>query len=159
MTKPTPPKTKPINTRASSTPAKPTSKPTKPQKGKRVRSRHMLIFVVLVVVTFLVMNFGQKAAVSYRIQREIDQLEQEVKAAETLHTKLLARRSYVASDLYVEKVARRDLKWAKSNETIVVVLTPNQPKLGENIHIPAVTENIKHTSPADSWAKLFFGEQ
>ena len=116
--------------------------------------------IALSISIFLIIDLGRRAAANYRVQREAYRLTQEVEAMSEHQAKLLARRSYVASDLYVEEVARSELKWAQPGETVIVVLaTPavmtSQPSsAGQEVAVqhPAQT-------PADAWWQLFFGER
>ena len=85
-------------------------------------------------------------------------MEQQVRAARDYHTRLLARRSYAASDLYVEEVARKELKWTKQGEIVTVVLPEYEaaplpvPKNSETILPSAAPE-----TPQQAWWDLFFG--
>ena len=74
--------------------------------------------------------------------------------------KLLARRSYVASDLYVEEVARRELKWARPNEIVVVVMpTPEAVASSDQGQSPAAGVGPVARTPVEAWWLLFFGKQ
>ena len=87
-----------------------------------------IAIIALSISIFLIVDLGRRATANYRIQREAERLSQEIEAAQRYQTKLLAQRTYAASDLYVEEVARRELKWAKPGEVVIVVLpTPGGP--------------------------------
>ncbi len=133
-------------------------------KKKRQNSRAPLAqFVAIIALTisiFLIVDLGRRAATNYRIQREAERLSQEVEAAHRYQDKLLARRTYAASDLYVEETARNQLKWAKPGETVVVVL-PAYEATSPLLNRPAETGAKKQpiTSPQQAWWQLFFGDQ
>ena len=119
-----------------------------------------IAIIALSISIFLIVDLGRRATANYRIQRVAERLSQEVEAAQRYQTKLLAQRTYAASDLYVEEVARRELKWAKPGEVVIVVLpTPeaSQP-------FPQPSENAEEiapppTTPLQAWWHLFFGQR
>ena len=118
-----------------------------------------IAIIALSISLFLIVDLGRRAASNYRIQREAERLNQEVEAARRYQSRLLAQRTYAASDLYVEEVARRELKWAKPNEVVVVVLpTP------EAAHPLRTTPQVEQTvrpidPPAQAGWQLFFGQR
>src|SRR4029450_6982895 len=81
-----------------------------------------IAIIALSISIFLIVDLGRRATANYRIQREAEQLSREVEAAKRPQAKLLPQRPYAASDLYVEEVARRELKWANPGEVVIVVL-------------------------------------
>ena len=100
---------------------------------------------------------GRRAAANYRVQREAERLSQEVEQARLQQQRLLARRSYVASDLYIEEVARRELKWARPGETVVVVMAnPETSKSEPDLEIQAKTVGPVVQTPVQAWWLLFF---
>ncbi|MCB0196854.1 MAG: septum formation initiator family protein [Anaerolineae bacterium] len=114
--------------------------------------------IALSISIFLIVDLGRRAAANYRTQREAERLGQEVEAAKQYQSKLLAQRTYAASDLYVEEVARRELKWAKPGETLVVVLptyeeTTLSPGKADVTKTPFVAK-----TPDQAWWQLFFGD-
>jgi cell division protein FtsB len=132
----------------------------KKRPGPRIPVAQFIAIIVLSISIFLIVDFGRRAAANYRVQREAARLSQEVEAVEQYQAQLLARRTYVASDLYVEEVARNELKWAKPDETVIVVLpTP------EAVHPANEPASKKETppqvaqTPAQAWWHLFFGER
>jgi cell division protein FtsB len=114
--------------------------------------------IALSISIFLIIDLGRRAAANYRIQREAERLTQEVEAAKRYQAKLLAQRTYAASDLYVEEVARNELKWAKPGETVIVVI----PQYEETPHLPSRTGEEEQQpiikTPQQAWWQLFFGE-
>jgi len=137
---------------------------TKKKQEHKSHWPQFLAIVVLSIFIFLGVDLGRRVAANYRVQREAEQLSQQVESARQYQAELLARRSYVASDLYVEEVARGELKWAKPGETVMVVLaTPESVSMS-----PSLVGNSRSTikqiapvtqSPAQAWWSLFFGEQ
>ncbi len=120
-----------------------------------------IAIIALSISIFLIVDFGRRAAANYRIQREAERLSLEVDLARAEQEELLAQRSYVASDLYIEDVARRELKWAREGETVVVVMaTPEalpQPVPAEAPETTVIPHNPAPQTPAEAWWQLFFG--
>ncbi len=132
-------------------------------KKKRPASRAPLAqFVAIIALTisiFLIVDLGRRAATNYRIQREAERLTIEVEAAQRYQAKLLARRTYAASDLYVEEVARNELKWAKTGETVFVVM-PDYEVAQAVERGPDTAKEVRIIStPQQAWWQLFFGDQ
>jgi len=114
--------------------------------------------IALTISIFLIVDLGRRAATSYRIQREAERLSLEVEQARQEQQALLAQRSYVASDLYIEDVARRELKWARSGETVVVVMaTPEAIAPLPQAEARVVRAGSVPSTPAQAWWLLFFG--
>jgi cell division protein FtsB len=116
-----------------------------------------IAIIVLTISIFLIVDFGRRAAVNYRVQRESARLEQEVEAAQRYQARLLAQRTYAASDLYVEEVARRELKWAKPGETVVVVIPEEQLQASQQESPQEDIPTAGAISPQQAWWHLFFG--
>ena len=119
-----------------------------------------IAIIALSISIFLIVDLGRRATANYRIQREAERLSQEVEAAERYQIKLLSQRTYAASDLYVEEVARRELKWAKPGEVVIVVLPT--PEASQPFPQPSETEakiTAPPTTPLQAWWHLFFGQR
>lgn len=132
---------------------------TKKRQITKVPLAQFVAVIALSISIFLIVDLGRRAAANYRTQREAERLSQEVEAAKQYQGKLLAQRTYAASDLYVEEVARRELKWAKPGETVVVVLptyeeTALSPGKADVIKTPFVAK-----TPDQAWWLLFFGDK
>ena len=133
----------------------------KKRQGVRAPLAQFVAILVLTISIFLIVDLGRRAAANYRIQREADRLNHEVEAARRYQDSLLAQRTYAASDLYVEEIARKELKWAKPGETVVVVMaTSDDNELGKNSNTnnPIVVETTTKT-PTQAWWQLFFGNR
>ena len=116
-----------------------------------------LAIIALTIILLLIVDFGRRAAANYRIQLEADRLTHELAAAKRFQNRLLSQRTYAASDLYVEEVARNELKWTKPGETVVIVVpSNNEPDL---LSTPTnmVTGSAGAITPQQAWVKLFFG--
>ncbi len=132
----------------------------KKRPGLRAPVAQFIAIIVLSISIFLIVDFGRRAAANYRVQREANRLSQEVEVARQHQAELLARRTYVASDLYVEKIARNELKWARPGE-MVVVIRPTPEAVSAPAHPLAeviATAPLPET-PAKAWWVLFFGDR
>ncbi|MBN1994193.1 MAG: septum formation initiator family protein [Anaerolineae bacterium] len=131
---------------------------TKKRQSAKVPVAQFVAIIALSISVFLIIDLGRRAAANYRVQREAERLGQEVAIAHSYQQTLLARRSYVASDLYIEEVARRELKWARPGETVVVVMpTPEAVAQSPKQHVQVVSIGPSAQTPVEAWWLLFFG--
>lgn len=132
---------------------------SKKRNGAKAPLAQFVAIIVLSISIFLIVDLGRRAAANYRVQREADRLSQEVEVARQRKAELLARRTYVASDLYIEAVARNELKWGRPGETVIAVMpTPEAVALPTDRIVQTVTVLPMAHNPAEAWWLLFFGE-
>jgi cell division protein FtsB len=133
---------------------------TQKRQTAKITLAQFVAIIVLSISIFLIIDLGRRAAANYRVQREEERLSQEVEMAQRYQQKLLIHRTYVASNLYVEEVARRELKWARPGEIVVVVMpTPEAAsQLPRQNPQTVKTGPIAHT-PVEAWWLLFFGNE
>jgi hypothetical protein len=116
--------------------------------------------IALSISLFLIVDLARRAAANYRVQREAYRLTQEVESMRDYQAKLLSRRTYVASDLYVEEVARKELKWARPGETVVVVMpTPQAFVADDQAQQRGETPALLPQTPRQAWQQLLFGRR
>jgi len=80
----------------------------------------LVTVVISTAAVFFLLAFGGKALEAYRLQRHNALLHAEVAALQQEQKTLEARREYVQTPEYVEKVAREQFKWVKSGEKLVI---------------------------------------
>jgi cell division protein FtsB len=132
---------------------------TKKKQSSKIPLAQFVAIIALSISIFFIIDLGNRAAANYRVQREAERLSQEVEMAHRYQEKLLARRSYVASDLYVEEVARKELKWARPGETVIVVMpTPEATTQLPSPDAQTATIGAAVHTPAQAWWLLFFGD-
>jgi cell division protein FtsB len=132
-------------------------KKKRPYSSKTTLAQFVAI-IALSISIFVIVDLGRRAAANYRVQREAERLTQEVEAAKRYQANLLAQRTYAASDLYVEEIARNQLKWAKPGEKVIVVI-PNYEETTHPLAPPSAnTQEVAITTPEQAWWQLFFGE-
>ncbi len=131
----------------------------KKRQGPRIPLTRFVGMIALSVSIILIINLGGQAAANYRVQREAYRLAQDVEALQKYQAGLLARRTYVASDLYVEEVARNELKWAKPNETVVVILPTSENGQQLPVSFQADSVSSLQLSPPQAWWQFFFGSK
>jgi hypothetical protein len=131
---------------------------TKKKQSSKIPLAQFVAIIALSISVFFIVDFARRAAANYRVQREAERLSQEVELAQQHQQRLLARREYVASDLYVEELARKELKWARPGETVVVVM-PTPEAIAKPVQPTASGAAMKQTppTPAEAWWLLFFG--
>ena len=133
---------------------------TKKRQSSKIPLAQFVAIIALSISVFLIVDLGRRAAANYRVQREEERLNQEVEMAQQYQKKLLTRRTYVASDLYVEEVARKELKWARPGETVVVVMpTPEAVALSPQQNRHMVNVGPVARAPVEAWWLLFFGDE
>lgn len=128
------------------------------KQGFRAPIAQFIAIIALSISIFLVVDLGRRAAANYRVQREAERLSQEVEQARLEQQALKTQLGYVQSDLFVEDMARQDLKWARPGETVVVVLaTPEVvAQSPQATHKTVIVGPVAQT-PAQAWWLLFFG--
>nr|MBN1217561.1 septum formation initiator family protein [Anaerolineae bacterium] len=133
---------------------------TKKKQTAKISLAQFVAIIVLSISIFLIIDLGRRAAANYQVQREEERLSQEVEIAQRYRQELLAHRTYVASDLYVEEMARRELKWARPGEVVVVVMPTPEAASQLPRQNPQTVEAgpIAHT-PVEAWWLLFFGKE
>ncbi len=119
-------------------------------------------FVIVVAASlalFMLLGFTRRAARSYRVQQQKVRLQAEYAALQQEHSQLVQRYQEVQTDAYVEQVARRELRWSRPGEKVVVIIAP--PKAGA---IATSGESMSGSDPAaappdtplNHWRELFF---
>ena len=132
----------------------------KKRQSTKLPWAQLIAIIALSISIFLVVDFARRAAANYRLQMEAQRLEQQLDLADQQQKRLLAKRSYVASDLYVEDVARHELKWARAGETVVVVMPTPEPAAQTNQQtIQSQTIGPVAQTPSQAWWLMFFGDE
>ncbi len=117
-----------------------------------------IIVVAASLALFMLLGFTRRAARSYRVQQQKARLQAEYTALQHEHSQLVERYQEVQTDAYVEQIARRELRWSRPGEKVVVIIAP--PKAGaiattgESIAAPG--ENPPPDTPLNHWRELFF---
>ena len=128
-------------------------------KAKRHRTVPLTQIVTIVVATMaisMIVDFGRKATANYRIRNEEFRLEQEIAAERAKHEALLARREFVQTDEFVERVAREELKWVRPGEIVVVPIPLSRKSLPTPGTSPAPVKPLQVESHWQEWWALFF---
>lgn len=89
-------------------------------------TRAVAILAALAVGYFLFVAVGD-TLLSQRLNRDEARLQREISDLEHDEQRLTAIKSYLATDEYIERVARRVLGLVRSGETLVVVSSSVQP--------------------------------
>jgi len=116
-----------------------------------------IAIVILTIAVFLIVDFGRRTAIGYRIHQEEKRLEVELTELQTTHEALLTELEYVQSDAYIEEIARNELKMSQVGETVIVVMdTPQSAYKPIQVRIEPVFPNIKVETPIQAWTRFFF---
>jgi cell division protein FtsB len=129
----------------------------KRKRGSQFPLTQFIAIIVITISLFLVVDFARRTAATYKIRAEAARMEEEVATARARHQALQARLSYVQSDVYVEEIARTQLKWAREGETAVVVLATPQPETSPpNESQSESADSLISESSWQAWWFLFF---
>ncbi len=117
-----------------------------------------IIVVAASLALFMLLGFTRRAARSYRVQQQKARLQAEYAALQQEHSQLVKRYQEVQTDAYVEQVARRELRWSRPGEKVVVIIAP--PKAGAiataGESIPGAPTDAPPDTPLNHWKELFF---
>lgn len=103
---------------------------TEPRKRARARksfsiSRSRLPAVVLsLLLVYLVISFCSQFSKLYVMQRDVQNIQQQVQEMQQKNADLREELRLAQSDAYIEKVAREQIGLVKSGETRVVTVAP-----------------------------------
>ena len=109
-------------------------------------TRAVAILAALAVGYFLFTAAGD-TLLSQRLNRDEDRLRQEIAGLQHQQERLEAIRSYLETDEYSERVARRLLGLVRPGETLVIVSSSVQPT-------PAATPS-ERAQPRPWWEELY----
>lgn len=129
---------------------------TKKRKQIDLPIAQFIAIIVLSISIFLIIDFGRRAATGYRVRREEEKLYAQLEAAQQTQQDLLAKRDYVETDIYIEEVARNELKWSRVGETIVVIMATPQAPTSSPTPIKTTLPNQPAETPLQAWLALFF---
>jgi cell division protein FtsB len=118
----------------------------------------IVTIVTFTLVAFLVIDFGRKALDSFHVERQVEWLREQVALEQERNEALHHRLEYVASDVYVEKIARERLQLIKPGERMVVVV-PTNTEPSSVTHQTSVVEEQQNEDQAywQQWANLLVG--
>ena len=127
--------------------------------GDRVRRalpiNQLLLLLMGFLILYLVVDFGRQVVSSYQRREELQQIEQQVQAAQQESEQLKARLTYAQSAQAAEEWAREQ-GWAKKDEVPVVIIAPAASISGGGGSRSPVSTAI--SSHRDAWWDLFFAE-
>lgn len=113
-----------------------------------VRAAGLLLFLVIVL---LISWSGIKVIdTNYRLQKQIAQLQQEVKVQQLSNTNIKLQNDYFQTDQYLDVAARQNFGLAKPGETVLNV--PQNVALAHTVDLPdadqAETKKTQAKQPA-----------
>ena len=110
-------------------------------------ARLVVIIAALAVGYFLFAAVGD-TLLSRSLNRDEQRLEQEITDLERQQARLEAIRSYLQTNEYIERVARRVLGLVRPGETLIVVSSDAAPT-------PAAEEDATEEAPLSWWEELY----
>ena len=130
-------------------------------RKKRVPVISLTQFVAIVTVTLaltMLFGFAYKMNSYARIRLEADRLQARFERVHAEHEALKARKLYVQSDEYMEKVAREEFKWSRYGDRLVSVKTLPAPTPFPTSLLQSVPSFEPTVPQWKSWWKVFFGD-
>jgi cell division protein FtsB len=118
--------------------------------------RLLAIFTITFSI-FLVIDISRRATSTFHAIREKDEVNQEITIEMARQEQLKTQLAYVAGDDYIDEAARKQLKWAKPNETVMVILllkSSSELSLSDSM-VPSSGKAAD--SPWQAWQQLIFG--
>lgn len=135
----------------------------KPKKKllKRLFGSSIILIIGLLVLAYIFVSLGKEYIRRYQVNKEIDQLQEEVEKLESDNLKLVDLVDYLNSDQFIEKEARQKLGYKKPGENVVVIKEGNYIENQADANNPDVLENqiaeeIKRSSNPKKWWIYFF---
>jgi cell division protein FtsB len=123
----------------------------------RARPINQVLFLLMVIVlVYLVVDFGRQVVVSRQRQEELKQIERDIESAQEDTRRLEARLNYVRSPQAAEAWAREQ-GWVKSDEIPVVLVAPAASTSTDTDK--DVQEELRPLTHREEWWALFFGER
>ena len=125
-------------------------------KEMLVSWRQLLIALALTISVAYSVAITDVVSRSVRTRHRVDALRAEVQALEDQKAELLRDLKLVESDVYVEKVAREELKWRRPGEKgFVPILKQVAPTTAPRIPAPKPTLTpTSSASPVSRWQEL-----
>ena len=105
----------------------------------------ILICAAVLIAGFLALSIARNAVRNYQLHDEERALQQELRQLDADREQLSSVRDYLASDEYIEDVARRVLGLVRPGETLVIVSGTD----------PAPAPTPERTPGAPWWRELF----
>ena len=130
-------------------------------RKKRVPAISLTQFVAIVTVTLvltLLFGFAYKMNSYARIRLEADHLQERFERVHAEHEALKARKIFVQSNEYVEKVAREEFKWSRYGDRLVSVETLPAPTPFPTALFQSVPASEPTVPQWNVWWKAFFGD-
>lgn len=126
--------------------------------------------VVMTIVLFLIVDYGQRASTSFYVSQAEAQLKADIAVELTRQAQLTARRDYVSSREYVEKWAREKAHMVLPGDKPMILVTVEVTPAADNAVAdaaapdgdasPAPPTGVATPEPAwRQWWRLFFDSE
>lgn len=102
---------------------KPSKRPVR-KRSFRLSGEKLPTLVALLILVYLAVSFGGQFSRLSSLQRDVNNIQQQVRELESKNSALRQELQLVKSDAYIEKTAREKLGLVKPGETRVVPVPP-----------------------------------
>ncbi len=109
------------------------------KKSKAHRSKKGLLLILIAILLLIVLAYTRSLYRDYKIGKEIELLEQQVRSLQSKRIESMDVLQYVTSQQYVEDAARSELNLKENGEEVVFIndLLPSQdaPKAEQKVRL------------------------
>ena len=115
-------------------------------------SHKLILAAAVVVVLFILVSLAQEMNRRIQIQREVAELDQEVRGLDKEIAQMENLNQYFRSDAFQERMAREKMDYRAPGEEVVLI----PEVLGEQTVVEeSVVESVSFSIP-ERWRRLFF---
>ena len=133
------------------------------QRTRSVTYTQFLAIILITIALTVTLDLGRRAAVSADLQRETEQLEDQVATLEAENRALMTQREWVQTDDFVEEWARTEGAMVLYGETPVVPVPACQVVPADEVtptpspeSLQVTPEDPEETNHWQEWWALFF---
>lgn len=114
----------------------------------------ILLPVALIIGTVsIISHLSKKIYLWYQVDREIEQMKQQVNDLGRENRELTQKREFYQKDEFVKQEARQKLGLTAENETLIIL-----PEIPDLSVLSPKGEMYETLTPIRQWQKLFFGK-
>lgn len=131
---------------------------TKKRKPKTLPLPHVVTALFICVLIYIVIDVARWGTNQLRTHQELENLEENLATLQTQRGALEAHLEYINSDVYIEQIARNELKWSRPGEKTIVIVSDTQERIRQpSSALPRVPTPTP--TPLDSWRERYFPDQ
>lgn len=122
--------------------------------NKLIFNQFSYFIIGVLILSFILFPLSKKMTKQYRLNQEIEELNQEINRLEGHNNDFKNIITYLESDEFAEEEARTNLNLKKPGEDVVVIKTKDE-NVKDDISINK-TQNLKNIKNPENWWNYFF---